>query len=81
MGRTMPMLHLTSAKPDMMPFPSGLSSRIWSGFDGPHDAPEPDTLPGRVFAAADTMSRRMKDLARELDCLGYFDDDDSPRAA
>ena len=40
-----------------------------------------DTLGGHVFAAVDTMSRRMKDLAREFDCLGYFDDDDSPRAA
>ncbi len=77
----MPMLHLTSAMPDLMPSPSGPSSRIWSGFDVPLGAPEPDTLPGRVFTAADTMSRRMKDLAREFDCLGYFDDDDSPRAA
>ena len=77
----MAMLHLTSVKPDMMPSPSRPSSRIWSGFDGPLGTPEPDALPGRVFTAADTMSRRMKDLARELDCLGYFDDDDSPRAA
>ncbi len=77
----MPMLHLTSAKPDMMPSPSGPSSRIWSGFDVPLGTPETDTLPERVFTAVDTMSRRMKDLAREFDCLGYFDDDDSPRAA
>lgn len=77
----MTMLHLTSAKPDMMPSPSGPSSRIWSGVDGLLGRPEPDTLPGRVFTTIDTMSRRMKDLARELDCLGYFDDDDSPRAA
>ncbi len=77
----MTMLHLTSAKPEMMPLPSRPSSGIWSGFDGPLGTPEPDTLPGRVFNAVDTMSRRMKDLARELDCLGYFDDDDSPRAA
>ncbi len=77
----MPMLHLTSAKPDMMPSSSGPSSRIWGGFDRPLGTPEPDTVPGRVFTAAGTMSRRMKDLAREFDCLGYFDDDDSPRAA
>ncbi len=77
----MTMLHLTDAKPDMMPSPSGRSSRIWSGSDGPLGTPEPDNLPGRVFTAAGTISRRMKDLARELDCLGYFDDDDSPRAA
>lgn len=35
----------------------------------------------RALAALDTMSRRMDDLARELNCLGYFDDDDRPRAA
>ncbi len=77
----MPMLQLTSAMPEMMPSPSGPSSRIWSGSDVPLGTPEPDTLPERVFTAADTLSRRMKDLAREFDCLGYFDDDDSPRAA
>lgn len=39
-------------------------------------------LPERVFTTIDTMSRRMEDLAREFDCLGYFDDDDGgPRAA
>ena len=77
----MPMLQLTSTMPETMPSPSGPSSRTWSGSDGPLATPEPDTLPGRVFTAADTLSRRMKDLAREFDCLGYFDDDDSPRAA
>ncbi len=35
-----------------------------------------------VLAALDSVSRRMKDLARSLDCLGYFDDEgDRPRAA
>lgn len=36
-----------------------------------------------VLAVFDTMSRRIDDLARELNCLGYFpsDDDDRPRAA
>jgi hypothetical protein len=35
-----------------------------------------------VLAAFETMSRRIEDLARELKCLGYFDDDgDRPRAA
>ena len=29
-----------------------------------------------------SMSQRMEDLAREFDCLGYFDsDDDGPKAA
>lgn len=35
-----------------------------------------------VLDALDTMSRRIDDLARELDVLGYYDpDDDGPRAA
>lgn len=65
----------------MIPSPSRPSSRTWSGFDGPLGTPEPDTLPGRVFTTVGAMSRRMKDLAREFGCLGYFDDDDGPRAA
>lgn len=38
---------------------------------------------GHALEAIETMSRRIDDLARELDCLGYFDDgdDDRPRAA
>lgn len=43
--------------------------------------PGQNPLGGQVFAAVDTMSRRMEDLAREFDCLGYFDDEDGPRAA
>ncbi len=41
--------------------------------DAPHDA----------LLAVDAVSRRMEDLARELGCLGYFDerDDDEPTAA
>ena len=38
----------------------------------------------RAFHAAvnTIMSRRIKDLAREFNCLGFFDDDDDrPRAA
>jgi hypothetical protein len=36
-----------------------------------------------VLAAFGDVSRRITDLARELDCLGYFDDPngDLPRAA
>jgi len=35
-----------------------------------------------VIHALDAMSRRIDDLARELHCLGYFDDEsDGPRAA
>lgn len=37
---------------------------------------------GEVLAAFAKVSRRINDLARELKCLGYFDDDeDRPRAA
>lgn len=36
-----------------------------------------------VLEALDTMSRRIDDLARELNVIGYYDDpdDDGPRAA
>lgn len=37
-----------------------------------------------VFNAIENVSRRIEDLARELNCLGYFDDDGDdgpPRAA
>lgn len=36
-----------------------------------------------AIEAVESMSRRIRDLARELNCLGYFDDDgdDRPRAA
>lgn len=35
-----------------------------------------------TLALANTMSQRMEDLAREFDCLGYFDSgDDGPKAA
>lgn len=27
------------------------------------------------------VSRRIEDLARQFNCLGYFDEDDGPRAA
>ena len=35
-----------------------------------------------LLAAIEAVSRRMEDLARDLGCLGFFDDDDDrPRAA
>jgi len=41
----------------------------------------PDSA-GRALDAIDSISRRIDDLARELNCLGYFDDgDDQPPAA
>ncbi len=39
-------------------------------------------MASEVFEAFEAASRRMEDLARELGCLGYFDDGvDGPRAA
>ena len=39
-------------------------------------------LPPFHAAVNTIMSRRIKDLAREFNCLGFFDDDDDrPRAA
>jgi len=36
----------------------------------------------QVLEAIENMSRRIDDLARELNCLGFFeDDDDGPKAA
>lgn len=31
--------------------------------------------------AMNDVSRRIEDLARQFNCLGYFDNDDGPRAA
>jgi len=43
--------------------------------------PAPDCTDS-VIASFATVSRRITDLARELKCLGYFnEDDDTPRAA
>jgi len=38
---------------------------------------------GELLNAINSMSRRMDDLARHLNCFGHFndDDDDTPRAA
>ena len=36
----------------------------------------------QIFQTLDSMSRSIRDLARELNCLGFFDDDDDrPKAA
>lgn len=42
-----------------------------------------DSSTDDVLAAFANVSRRINDLAKELKCLGYFDDDDDdrPRAA
>ena len=38
--------------------------------------------PSAALEAINNVSRRIKDLARQLNCLGFFDDEDNrPRAA
>ena len=45
-------------------------------------AKQRDDANEELLGAFETISRRINDLARELKCLGYFDDDDNrPRAA
>ena len=45
-------------------------------------AKQRDDANEELLGAFETISRRINDLARELKCLGYFDDEDNrPRAA
>ena len=50
-----------------------------------HGAPSPQRFAQTaedLLQSLDSMSRKINDLARELHCLGHFDDDgDGPRAA
>ena len=67
------------------PLPFNSSSELSSGEDVPPSFDLtflPDTARD-VLGAIDGMSRRIDELARELGCLGFFedDDDDGPRAA
>lgn len=61
-----------------IPFPAALARRTASGRPVRDSESTDDLL--NAFA---TVSRHIKDLARELKCLGYFDDEDHdrPRAA
>ena len=65
----------TWARP--IPFPGRAPSRP----AGKNPRGRSDT--SEVLAAFEAVNRRMYDLARELGCLGFFDDDDDdrPRAA
>ncbi len=70
-------------QPRAFPFP-----RTQPGPD-PHRERQPEISPrapgagsmSDALEALELVSRRMEDLARALGCLGYFDDDDRPRAA
>lgn len=72
-----------SASP--LPFP--LEQRLGAFSARPRRAPAAGRRPApdctdSVIASFATVSRRITDLARELKCLGYFnEDDDTPRAA
>ena len=61
-----------------IPFPAALARRAASRQQN-HESQSTDDL----LNAFATVSRHIKDLARELKCLGYFEDDDHdrPRAA
>ncbi|MFK7961537.1 MAG: hypothetical protein AB8G96_13540 [Phycisphaerales bacterium] len=77
-----PMPHDRSPG-DPIPFPLELARRTLPSINGQRS----EELPGlpssadHVIDALDTMSRRIDDLARELNVFGHFDDDDGPRAA
>jgi hypothetical protein len=44
--------------------------------------PRPSASPHSALDAVEQVSRRIDDLARQLNCLGHFDvEDDRPRAA
>lgn len=68
---------------DPIPFPLELARRTMPSVNGQRS----EQLPGLpssaddVIDALDTMSRRIDDLARELNVFGHFDNDDGPRAA
>lgn len=70
-----------SSEPDVLPFPRAddeTSSRVASATE----VQSTDEVITNVLDAVENVSRRMNDLARQLNCLGYFDDDpDHPRAA
>ena len=65
----------TGPEPEAFPFPRSQGQ--------PETRPEEagEDAVSEVLDALDSVSRRMEDLARALGCLGYFDDDDRPRAA
>jgi hypothetical protein len=76
----MPRLRYRGPDDDVPPRPQAIP------FSEAQDQPEPEAEPAgdatsEALDALESVSRRMEDLARALDCLGYFDDDDRPRAA
>lgn len=74
---SIPMAHDRHPSRDEgpLPFPR---TRLRSSEAAPPSSPGDEAL-----AALESASRNIRDLARELNCLGYFDDADGdrPRAA
>jgi hypothetical protein len=69
------------AAPPPIPFPAAQAEDAVPARPAP-DLTQWPASTDDVLEAFTSMSRRIKDLARELKCLGYFDDDhDQPRAA
>jgi len=80
-------LHDNSDVPEPIPFQP---HRRPTAEHGANQSPSREDLPADlsgttddVFETLNTMSRKIDDLARELNCFGFFgdDDDDRPRAA
>ena len=81
-GQVMGKLHLTGEGRNATPILFGVLPQSNTVQGKVFGSAEAYSIPGNVFGAVDAVSRRMEDLAREFDCLGYFDgNDDGPRAA
>ena len=89
MSPTNPIRREAHTPPAPIPFPQdghAAHSSGSHGHSGRKTTGRNSTLPesmDEILAAFDDMSRRITDLARELNCLGHFDDpnNDLPRAA
>lgn len=73
--------HDSSHEPSIapIPFPRLAADQRWETKEAGIEGGDIDDM----MTTLDTVSRRIHDLARELKCLGYFDDEnaDRPRAA
>jgi hypothetical protein len=71
----------SSHQPNAAPIPFPRARRV--GEITSHESTDSRGSASDVMDALQTVSRRITDLARELKCLGYFDDghNDRPRAA
>lgn len=79
----MPKLHLCQLDSDVIEFPVRTKPTPQTdNLKAVEESSRAATEVRNTLALANTMSMRMEDLAREYDCLGYFDNgDDGPKAA